>query len=137
MKPGKDKIGIFVTAVCHDGQGNFLMGKRGGEARDHHGSWEFGGGTVEFGETTESALIREMTEEFEVAPFHIKHVHVRDFVSESSHWLGVFFVAQIDRAQVRIVQPVYDEIGWFTLETLPSPMLADDADFIPYYVSQF
>jgi len=131
------KIGIFVSAVCHDGEGNFLMAKRGGQARDKHGEWEFGGGSVEYGETLEGALKREMHEEFGSEPFNIKQVEVREFMREDSHWIGIFFVAQIDRGTVYIAEPVYDEIGWFTLSTLPSPMMEGDEGKIGFYVENF
>lgn len=137
MKIGKDCIGVFVTAVLHDGAGNFLMAKRGGESRDNHGKWDFGGGTVEYGESIQMALRREMQEEFGVELFDLKQIETREFIDENGHWIGVFFVGQIDKTQVLIDESVYDESGWFTLDTLPSPMMSGDADRIAAYVAKF
>lgn len=39
MSSEKSNVGIFVCAVLHDGAGNFLLGKRGQNARDRHGEW--------------------------------------------------------------------------------------------------
>ncbi len=90
-------IKVFVSALCHDGAGNFLMARRSEKARDNVGRWEFGGGTLEFGETLEQALLREYKEEFGVFPFNVRQLEVRNFLSNTSHWIGVFFVAQVDR----------------------------------------
>lgn len=120
-------IKIFVSALCHDGAGNLLMAKRGEGARDNVGRWEFGGGTVEFGETFEEALVREMKEEFNAIPFNIKQLETRSFISETSHWVGVFFVAEVKRGEVKNMEPaVHEEIGWFTLDQLPQDMISGD-----------
>jgi 8-oxo-dGTP pyrophosphatase MutT (NUDIX family) len=137
MKPGKDCIGVFVTAVLHDGAGNFLMAKRGQNARDNHGRWEFGGGTVEVGEKLEETLMREYAEELGVVPFNIKFIEMREFVNEGYHWIGAFFVAQIDPATPRIVEPVFDELQWFTSATMPENMMEGDRERMSHYVTQF
>ncbi|MFT5036508.1 MAG: 8-oxo-dGTP diphosphatase [Candidatus Azotimanducaceae bacterium] len=137
MKKGIDTIGIFVSAVCHDGEGNFLMGKRSMAARDNYGKWEFGGGAVELNENLEVALVREVREEFGTEPFCVEQIETREFVDDNGHWIGIFFAAQIDRQAVHIAEPVYDEIGWFTLDTLPSPLMSGDAERIATYVKFF
>ncbi len=124
------RIKIFVSALCHDGAGNFLMARRSEKARDNVGRWEFGGGTLEFGETLEGALVREMKEEFDVVPFNVRQLEARSFIGSTSHWVGVFFVAQVDRDSVKIMEPVHDEISWFTLDTLPTEMIAGGREWI-------
>jgi len=124
-------IKIFVSALCHDGAGNLLMAKRGEGARDNVGRWEFGGGTVEFGETFEEALVREMKEEFNAIPFNIKQLETRSFIGERSHWVGVFFVAEAKREEVKNMEPaVHEEIDWFTLDTLPKEMISGDREWV-------
>lgn len=115
-------VNVFVSAICHDGKGKILMGKRGNKARDRHGEWEFGGGTLEVGETLEQALCRETYEEYGAVPFNIIKIDTLEFRRPSGYWLGIFFVAQIDPGQVYIAEPVYDEIGWFSPTTLPDPV---------------
>lgn len=118
-------INVFVSAICHDGNGKFLMGKRGGQARDRHGEWEFGGGAVDPGETAEAALRRETREEFGVEICDVTKVGFSEFERPSGHWLGLFYLAKVDPTAVRIAEPVYDEIGWFTPDALPEPMFED------------
>ena len=135
MKEGKDCIGVFVTAICHDGKGKFLMGKRNENARDCNGLWDFGGGTLEYGESIEIALIREMKEEFGANLSNIKKVDVRESVEENKHWLGIYHVALIDKVEeVYIAEDVYSEIGWFTLDTMPKELIGDDAEHVERYL---
>lgn len=46
MKKGEDYIGIAVTFLCHDGNGNFLFNKRGANCRDENGRWDHGSGAM-------------------------------------------------------------------------------------------
>jgi mutator protein MutT len=64
MKKGVDYIGVGAGAIIQDGQGRLFLARRADGARNEHGRWEFPGGAVEFGETLEHALKREIYEEF-------------------------------------------------------------------------
>ncbi len=119
MKFGVDYIGIFAAAICFDAEGNFLMGKRGGQARDRHGEWEFPGGGVEIGESIEAALTRELREECGTEPTRLQQVLVKEFIERGMHYCGFYYAAEIDRDAVYVAEPVYDEFAWFTLETVP------------------
>lgn len=130
MKPGTDYVGIFVAAIAHDGVGNFLMGKRGGNARDRIGQWEFGGGMLEVGETVEECLRRETREEYGAELTDIQQVEVLEKFHEGGHWLGIFCLAKIDRAAAHIAEPVYDELGWFTPATMPDDLESENRKLI-------
>lgn len=138
MKKGIDCIGVFVSAVCHDGQGKFLMSKRSKLARDKQGHWEFGGGTVEKGESLMDALRREYKEEYSVELTDIKQVDTRDFIDSDGHWVGVFYVAKIvNPAMIVISDEAIETHDWFTVDSLPSPLMAGDADYLNHYVNEF
>jgi len=64
MQKGIDCIGITVVYFCHDGKGNFLLSKRSKNCRDEHNTWDPGGGGLEFGDTVEKTLKREIKEEY-------------------------------------------------------------------------
>ena len=64
MKRGEDYTGVAVVYFCHDGKGNFLLNKRGVNCRDEHGTWDPGGGGIEFGDTVENSLRKEIKEEY-------------------------------------------------------------------------
>jgi 8-oxo-dGTP diphosphatase len=124
MQKGVDFIGVSVSYFCHDGQGNYLFAKRGAGARDEHGKWDCGGGGLEFDETVEEALIREIKEEYcteilgsEFVGFHeAKRTHN----GKATHWIALHFKVLVDRNQVKNGEPhKVDELGWFRLDNLP------------------
>ena len=128
MKPGIDYIGVCVAFYLHDGQGNFLLHKRSQSCRDEQGTWDFGGGQVEFGETPAEAVAREVREEYgcevtitEELPTVSAHRTLAD--GTPTHWLALCFVGTVDRSQAKIGEPKsMDEIGWFPIDALPSPL---------------
>lgn len=124
LKKGIDCIGVSVTYFCHDGKGEFVMAKRSENARDEHGRWDVGGGGLEFGDTVEETLRKEITEEYctDVLDFEFlgyRDVH-REQNGKETHWIGLDFKVRVDREKVKIGEPhKFDEIGWFTLDTIP------------------
>lgn len=138
MKKGRDYIGVFATGMCHDGQGNFLLAKRSEKCRDECGRWNFGGGGIELGETAAEAFKREITEEYGTTPFNVEQLSVQELFREENgeklQWVAFFFVAEVDRSKVINAEPdSHTEIGWFTLDNLPKPMVADfEKHFVNY-----
>lgn len=127
MKPGIDYIGIAVTFICHDGQGNFLMHKRSQGARDEQGCWDFGGGTLEHGEELEAGLQREAREEFGCEMTINEALRPKSVFREQNgvktHWILFSYITQADPTQVRLNDPTaMEEIGWFKLDALPFPL---------------
>ncbi len=78
MKKGIDYIGVGAGAIIFNKNGVLFLAKRGKEARNEKHKWEFPGGSVEFGETLENALVREVREEF---GFVIEVVQLLDVVN--------------------------------------------------------
>jgi 8-oxo-dGTP diphosphatase len=58
MKKGIDYICVGAGAIIFNMNGALFLAKRGREARNEKYKWEFPGGSVEFGETLEKALVR-------------------------------------------------------------------------------
>ncbi len=127
LKRGVDFIGVTVCFVVHDGKGNILLQKRSKNTRDEHGKWDIGGGAVEFGETLDQAVRREVKEELCTNPISLEFVEAfeahRSHGGKPTHWIGLMHFVQVDPSQVKIGEPErIDEIGWFTSKNLPSPL---------------
>lgn len=111
--------------ICHDGAGEILLARRSAGARDEPGSWDTGAGALEFGETFEAAVTREVTEEYATEPREITLLGVRNVVRAEppSHWVAVVFAVRVDRDAVAIGEPhKFDELSWFRPGALPSPV---------------
>lgn len=125
---GIDFVGISVPSLLHDGNGRFLLQKRGPKARDERGRWDFCAGAMEFGQTIEETIRRELKEELGVEPLEIVFLKTGEAHRESpggkpTHWVWLFHAVKINPARVTICEPhKIAEVGWFTSETLPSPL---------------
>lgn len=127
IKKGFDYIGVGICAFCHDGTGKFVLVKRSMNARDEHGRWDIIGGGIEFGDTVDQTLIKEVKEEidadvikYEFLGFFDAH---REQNGKQTHWVQLCFKVQVNPNQVKINEPhKFDDLQWFTLDSLPDPM---------------
>jgi 8-oxo-dGTP pyrophosphatase MutT (NUDIX family) len=127
LKKGVDFIGVTCVFFCHDGQGNLLMHKRSKNCRDEIGRWDTGSGSMEFGETPEQAVVREIGEEYCVKPKKLQLCGVRNVLrmngGTTTHWIAFLFVAFVDPKKVSIGEPEkMEELFWFRLAKLPKPL---------------
>jgi 8-oxo-dGTP diphosphatase len=116
---------VSCVFICHDGAGDILLARRSAGARDEPGTWDTGAGALEFGETFEAAVTREVKEEYATEPREIDLLGVRNVVRAEppSHWVAVVFAVLVDRDAVAIGEPhKFDELGWFRPGALPSPL---------------
>ena len=124
MKQGIDYIGVCVVYFCHDGQGNFVMNKRGENCRDEVGKWDIGGGALELGEKYGDRLKQEIKEEFCTNVLDYEFLGFRDMhrihQGVKTHWLALDFKVLVDKEKVKNGEPhKFDEIAWFTLDNMP------------------
>lgn len=125
---GIDHIGVTVTSVIHDGHGNLLMMKRGPSARDERGKWDICGGALEFGESIDDAIRREVMEELcaeaqDIVFLHAGDAHRLNHEGDSTHWIWLLHAVKVDPRSVKIGEPhKISEINWFTSKTLPEPL---------------
>ncbi len=115
---------VSVVFVCEDGDGRVLLARRGPGARDEPGAWDCGAGALEYGETFEAAVRREVGEEYATTPVAIDLRGVRNVLRDDppSHWVALVFRVRVDPAAVSIGEPhKFDALGWFRPDDLPSP----------------
>lgn len=126
MRKGIDYIGVGVGAVIFNDAGSVFLARRGAEARNETGKWEFPGGGVEFNETLEQALTREIREEF---GFEIEVTSLLDVVdhiipAEKQHWVSPTFLCRVKSGAPRILEPhKCSEIEWFRIDLIPEGQL--------------
>ncbi|MEU2609974.1 NUDIX domain-containing protein [Micromonospora sp. NPDC007271] len=116
---------VSCVFVCHDGAGRLLLARRGAGARDEPGTWDTGAGALEFGETFEAAVTRELREEYDSSPLAMTLLGVRNVLRDDppSHWVAVVFAVRVDPGTVAIGEPhKFDRIGWYTRDALPTPL---------------
>lgn len=127
MKKGVDYIGVTICFFCHDGKGNLLLQKRNKNCRDEQNTWDVGGGSVEFGETFEEAVRRELQEELCVTPIQLQYAGTNNVLRKNNgvqtHWVAIVYGALIDPTQPKIGDTYrIDELKWFPKDKLPSPL---------------
>ncbi|MCI5108463.1 MAG: NUDIX domain-containing protein [Candidatus Pacebacteria bacterium] len=113
--------------MCHDGNGRYLLNKRSVNCRDEHGRWDIGGGGIEFGDTIEDTLKKELEEEFgcsvlEFSTLGTREIH-REHEGKKTHWVSFDHKVLINPEEVENREPhKFDDLGWFKLDEFPEPM---------------
>ena len=121
MKKGKDYIGVGIGAVIFNKDGKMFLSKRGGKAQNEKGKWESPGGALEFGESFEETIIREIKEEFDfiVEPIEILQPFNHLIPEEKQHWIALAFICTVKEGKPKILEPEKSvEIGWFTFQEM-------------------
>ena len=116
---------VSCVFICHDGRGRVLLARRAAGARDEPGTWDTGAGALEYGESFEDAVAREVHEEYRTEIRRLALLGVRNILrsSPASHWVAIVFAAEVDPATVEIGEPhKFDRIDWFDPAEPPAPM---------------
>ena len=138
MKKGEDYTGVTVVYACHDGKGNYLFQKRSNNCRDERERWDVGGGAVDFGDTIEETLRKEIREEYgtEVLGYEFlgyRDVH-REHEGKKTHWVALDFKVLVDPVLVKNGEPhKFDEVGWFRAGAFPEPQHSQLPVFLKNY----
>lgn len=124
---GFDYVGISTPFYCIDEKGRLLLHKRTQNCRDEHDRWDTGSGKLEFGSTLEENVLREVVEEYgchgDIICTLPAHSILRSWENRPTHWLAVPFFVRVNQLEVKNNEPEkISDMGWFTLNTLPSPL---------------
>jgi mutator protein MutT len=119
MKRGIDYIGVGVGAAIFNKEGKLLVTLRGEKAKNERGKWEIPGGSVEFGETFEQAIKREIKEELGIEIEVLELLGICDHIipDEHQHWVSPTYICKITKGVPKIHEPEKcAAVGWFTSE---------------------
>ncbi|HTR18794.1 MAG TPA: NUDIX domain-containing protein [Candidatus Paceibacterota bacterium] len=138
MRKGADYPGVTVSYFCHDGKGNVLMSLRSNNCRDEHGRWDVGGGSVDFDETVEGTLKKEIAEEYCTNIVEQEFLGYRDIFREQegtkTHWISFDFKVKVDPTKVKNGEPnKFLEVRWFKIGEFPKPMHSQFQPFLTKY----
>ncbi len=138
FKKGFDFIGLSVVYFCHDGKGTVVFGHRNDSARDERGRWDIGGGAVEFGDSLETTLRKEIKEEYGTDVISYEFLGFREVFrkieGKKTHWLAMDFKVLIDPSMVKNGEPhKFHDVRLFTLANMPSPIHSQLPIFLEKY----
>eukprot|EP01062_Namystynia_karyoxenos_P053767 TRINITY_DN43742_c0_g1_i1.p2 TRINITY_DN43742_c0_g1~~TRINITY_DN43742_c0_g1_i1.p2 ORF type:complete len:199 (+),score=36.74 TRINITY_DN43742_c0_g1_i1:69-599(+) len=127
LVPGKDFTGVGVGAWVRDRAGRILMIRRSATSRLDPGAWSRPGGAVEYGESCEEAVVRELQEETGLRICNPRLFDCSSCPGATSHWVSVGFMAELadgcaPEDAVNREPDKHDELGWFPLSALPDPI---------------
>ncbi len=118
MRAGIDYIGVGVGAAIFNNKGEIFITKRGPKAKNERGKWEIPGGSVEYNETFEHAIKREIKEEHGIEIEIIELLGICDHIipDEHQHWVSPTYICKIIKGTPKIKEPdKCEQLGWFTL----------------------
>ncbi len=125
-------FGVGVKAViCR--QSRVLLLKRAASALQYPGTWDLPGGSVEDGETLESALLREVREETGLEPTIVRllHAYAMDWPPGDGTTLrcvGLSYLCRAGFADTPRLRPQeHSQFAWVGVSELPSfPTWSED-----------
>ena len=138
---GIDFVGVATIYFCHDGKGNFIMAKRSEKARDENGRWDIGGGGLDFDQSVDQTLKKEIGEEYCTDVISYEFMGYRDVFrthkDKTTHWITLDFKALIDPKKVKIGEPdKFTDLQWFRLDHLPTDLHSQLPLFLKKYKDQ-
>ena len=100
------------------------MAKRSQNARDEQGRWDIGAGGLEYEDSVEDTLRKEIKEEYCADVLKFEFIGYRDVFrnhqGNKTHWVALDFKVLVNPDRVKIGEPhKFDEIKWFSLNNLP------------------
>ena len=121
MIHGKDYIGAGCGAIMQNDAGQIFMQQRGKDVRNEPGKWTIPGGMVEFDETIQTSLAREIKEEHgvDITVGELLSTYDHIIPEKQQHWITSVYFCTITGGEPTIVEPhKCDAIGWFSLEEM-------------------
>jgi mutator protein MutT len=130
-------VRIGCGALIVNDNNEVLLLKRSVKARDEYGFWSQPGGGVEYGETIEQAIKREVKEELGVKVKLLNYLCYTDQikVSGADHWVAISYLARIISGKEKNMEPgKHEGIRWFPITKLPKKLSLTTKDSTKAYL---
>ena len=135
MNKKRPKVGV-AAIIIKDGQ--VLLGKR--KTRIGNGEWGFPGGHLEFNESIEDCVEREVREETGLSIKNVRFGAITNDVrpEEGTHYITLFFTTRYKSGKVTNMEPrKCERWEWFTWDNLPSPLFLPIRNLLKQNFSPF
>ncbi len=111
-----DKIFYIAVKAAIYHYGKILIVRRSSEARGDYGTWELPGGRLEFGESPEDALHRELREEVGMDVSVIKLISTWTFLKdEDTQLVGITYLCYpLEEEQEVTLSHEHTDFDWLT-----------------------
>jgi len=101
-----------------NGDGKLLFGLRSTSRKFYPGVWDAFGGHIEFGETVEQTLVRELEEELDITPTQFRFLTILPDPKPEQHGeyaYHIFEVRSWEGPGPRLCGDEHDEMRWCTV----------------------
>lgn len=109
--------------------GKILFYERAGS--HGHGTWSIPGGHLEFGESWEECIRREVMEEVGVTLKNVRFLAVTNdiFPNDNKHYISIWMEADLGEGEPRCMEPEkVIRLAWHDLKHLPEPLFQPSWD---------
>ena len=137
MKKGKDYIGVGVGGVLIS-EGKILLLKR--VKAPETGCWTIPGGTLEFNETLEDCIIREVEEELGIVVRVKELLCITNHIvpQDKVHWVSPAFLLEIISGIPENKEPnCHSDMRWFPIDVLPMKLTKTAENSIISYFKKY
>lgn len=131
MREKDKRIHVGCGAHILNEKNQILLMKRSKNCKNQVGCWTVPGGKVEYFETVEDAIKREVKEELGVDIEVIQLLSVTDDIlpQENQHWVSPQFLCKIKSGVITNKEPhKCDDIQWFDIHEIPEKITLTTKD---------
>ena len=123
---------IIVSGIILNENKEVLLAQRPLHKKIAPGAYHIPGGHVEFGETAEGAIIREILEEFNLNITPREILRTFSYVIDNSHTIGITFIlsANGDVRNIKLNKQDTESIVWVDNNTMDRYLKNTDHDYI-------